>query len=179
MPVRPSASSDRRDHGFLHSERSGRMEANGRSFRLFILTSFAGRFGKASLPETTLRNARIGHGDEDGCGPAGCGGSGAMSCGRTLTRTRPPGWAGALMKTMSRPVGWLNRRVSNTTSPLGSPIRKGMKPPFSETFDLTRLISPAGNLVPCPANLTYSSAGGKLKKRMVPGGKTSSASFTP
>jgi hypothetical protein len=33
------------------------MEANGRSFRLFILTSFAGRFGKASLPKRTLRKS--------------------------------------------------------------------------------------------------------------------------
>ena len=31
--------------------------ANAGSFRLFILTSFARRFGKASLPKTTLRNA--------------------------------------------------------------------------------------------------------------------------
>jgi hypothetical protein len=31
--------------------------ANAGSFRLFILTSFAGRFGKASLPKKTLRKS--------------------------------------------------------------------------------------------------------------------------
>ena len=126
-----------------------------------------------------VKAVHLRHGDADGCGPAGIGGSGAMSCGRTLTGTRLPGRAGAPMKTMSRPLGWLNRRVSKIISPLGLAIKKGMKPPFSETFDLTRLISPAGNLLACPANLTCSSVGEKLKKRMVPGGKTSSASFTP